>query len=89
MPAYSVDGSKGIVKVRKSEFNITVNVKPGQCLLPEMLFWRFTQACHISMGNQQPGMKDENNFPLTAFFESIIFEPLIPGRLQSISQPDL
>jgi hypothetical protein len=29
-------------KLRKSEFNIAVNVKPGQCLLPEVLFLEFS-----------------------------------------------
>jgi hypothetical protein len=28
-------------KLRKSEFNIAVNVKPGECLLPEIFRFHF------------------------------------------------
>ena len=33
-------------KLRKSEFNIAVNVKPGQCVLPEMFFLEFLPGMH-------------------------------------------
>jgi hypothetical protein len=50
----------GEYNLRKSEFNITVNVKLGQCLL-KCCFWYLPSKFNISNGIQELSMNKVKN----------------------------